>query len=56
MIFSTSLGLVLAEQQFPMGYGVSFSFCPAQWGVRSGATTAPWLGAYRIIWQKEHAL
>lgn len=48
MTFSTSLDFVLAEQKFPMGDGVSFSFCPAQWGVRSGAATAPWLRAYRI--------
>lgn len=56
LMFSTSLGLVLAEQQFPMGDGASFSFCPAQWGVRSGAATAPWLRAYRIKCQIEHAL
>lgn len=41
MTFPTSLGLVLAEQQFPMGDRVRFSFCPALWGVRSGTATAP---------------
>lgn len=56
MIFSTSLGFVLAKQQFPIGDRVSFIFCSAQWGVRSGAATAPWLIAYTTKWQKEQAL